>query len=256
MITAGRPGRIYPAAAPFNPERGDDMEQLINNIEIYLKASIAMSFTAAFLGGVLASFTPCVYPMIPITVSSVGSRNIGGSRLNGFMLSVFYVTGVAVTYALMGIIAAFTGRLFGEINSNPYAFIFVANIMIAFGLVMLDVFTLPTLSVNISPRVGGGIGILLLGAASGLVAGPCTAPILGVLLTYVASTRDIVMGGALLFVFAFGMGTLLIVVGTFSGAMATLPKSGRWMNRIKKAMGFFMIGLGEYFLVKAGQLLF
>ncbi len=232
------------------------MEQLVNSIEIYLKASIAMSFIAAFFGGVFASFTPCVYPMIPITVSSVGSRNIGGSRLNGFFLSVVYVTGVAVTYAGMGIIAAVTGRLFGEINSNPYAFMFVANIMIVFGLVMLDVIPLPTMSVDISPKIGGAIGIFLLGAASGLVAGPCTAPILGVLLAYVASTRDILMGGALLFVFAFGMGTLLILVGTFSGVMATLPKSGMWMVRIKKAMGFFMIGLGEYFLVKAGQVLF
>lgn len=232
------------------------MEQLIGNIEIYLKASLAMSFVAAFLGGVLASFTPCVYPMIPITASSVGARNIGGTRLGGFLLSVVYVTGVAITYALMGILAATTGQLFGAINSNPWAFIFVANVIIVLGLAMLDVFTLPVIAPDFAPKAGGAAGILLVGMASGLVAGPCTAPILGVLLAYVAATGNILLGGGLLFVFAFGMGVLLIVVGTFSGVMAAMPRSGEWMNRLKKLVGLAMILMGEYFLVKAGQLLF
>ncbi len=230
------------------------MEQIINNMEVYLKASILMSFVAAFLGGVLASFTPCVYPMIPITAGSVGSRNLGGSRLKGFSLSVIYVAGVAVTYAAMGIFAAATGSLFGSINSNPYAFLIVANVIIILGLGMLDVFTIPMFSPNFSAERGGWGGIFLVGMASGLVAGPCTAPVLGVLLAYVASTQNMFMGGSLLFIFAFGMGILLILVGTFSGVMAAMPKSGQWMVNVKKGLGVFMILLGEYFLVKAGQL--
>ncbi|OQY11755.1 MAG: hypothetical protein B6I30_06155 [Desulfobacteraceae bacterium 4572_187] len=231
------------------------MEELINNMELYLKASIFMSFIAAFAGGVLASFTPCVYPMIPITVSLVGSRNLGGSRAKGFLLSLLYVAGVAVTYAAMGVFAAMTGRLFGEINTNPWAFIIVANIIIFLGLGMLDVFYLPTFSPKFSPKLGGFAGIFLGGIISGFVAGPCTAPVLGVLLAFVASTQNMILGGSLLFVFAFGMGIILMLVGTFSGVMASMPKSGEWMVKVKKILGYFMIGLGEYFLIKAGQLI-
>jgi cytochrome c-type biogenesis protein len=231
------------------------MEQLINNLELYLKASVIMSFVAVFLGGVLTSFTPCVYPMIPITASYVGSNNLGGSKLRGCVLSVFYVTGVAVTYACLGVFAAVTGRLFGEIGTNPYAYFIVANIIIILGLGMLDVFPIPMIASKSSPKTGGIFAVFLVGIASGFVAGPCTAPVLGVLLAYVASTQNILLGGGLLFVFAFGMGLLLILVGTFSGVMAALPKSGEWMVKIKKAFGIIMIGLGEYFLIKMGELL-
>ena len=215
-----------------------------------------MSFVAAFAGGLVASLTPCVYPMIPITASVVGSRNVGGSRIKAFILSLVYVSGVATTYAAMGIFAAITGRLFGEINSNPYTYFVVANIIIVLGLGMLDVFTFPMIAPKHSTRSRFGItGVFVMGMASGLVAGPCTAPVLGVLLAYVSSTRNVFLGGSLLFVFAFGMGILLILVGTFSGLLAALPKSGEWMIKIKKALGIFMIGLGEYFLIKMGQLL-
>ncbi len=230
------------------------MDELINNLEVYLKASMFMSFIAAFLGGVMASFTPCVYPMIPITAGSVGARNLGGSKRKGFVYSVIYVAGVAATYAAMGVFAAATGKLFGSINSNPFAFLIVANIIIILGLGMLDVFTIPMIAPNLTTEKGGAVGIFLIGMASGLVAGPCTAPVLGVLLAYVASTQNLVLGGGLLFTFAFGMGILLILVGTFSGVMAALPRSGQWMVAIKKGMGVFMLLLGEYFLVKAGQL--
>ncbi len=234
------------------------MEQIINNLELYLKASLLMSFAAAFLGGVLASFTPCIYPMIPITASYVGSRNMGGSRGRGFVLSLFYVIGVAVTYAALGVFAAATGRFFGEINSSPYPFIIVANVVIILGLGMLDVFTIPMFAPkqSLKPDPGGIGSVFVIGLLSGFVAGPCTAPVLGVLLAYVASTQNIMLGGSLLFVFAFGMGIILVLVGTFSGVLAALPKSGMWMIKVKKGLGVFMIGLGEYFLIKAGQLIF
>ena len=215
-----------------------------------------MSFVVAFLGGVLVSCTPCVYPMIPITASFVGSRNVGGSRLKGFLLSLFYGIGVAVTYSALGVFAAITGRLFGQIATNPYAYFIIANIVIVLGLAMLDVFQIPVIAPKQEIKRGGYLGIFIVGVCSGFVAGPCTTPVLGVLLAYVASTKNIVLGGSLLFVFAFGMSLLLIVVGTFSGIIATFPKSGEWMVKIKKALGIMMIGLGEYFLIKMGQLLF
>ena len=232
------------------------MEDLVTNFEAYLKASVLMSFFAAFAGGVLASFTPCIYPIIPITAGYVGSRNIGGSKLKGFLLSLIYVSGMAITYAALGMFAALTGRFFGSISSNPWVYFVVANIIILLGLAMLDVFEIPVFSPQTTVEGSGLLGVFVMGIVSGFVAGPCTAPVVGVLLAYVGQTQDVVLGASLLFVFAFGMGTLLIVVGTFSGVMASLPQSGEWMVKIKKGMGFVMIALGEYFLIKAGQLWF
>ncbi len=231
------------------------MDSIIGNMELYLQGSIAMSFVAAFFGGILASFTPCVYPMIPITAGYVGSRNLGGSKLRGFFLSLVYVIGVAVTYSALGMAAALSGRIFGEVSTNPLIYFVVANVMIVLGLAMLDVFTIPSFAPKGSVSMGGTPGVFMLGIVSGFVAGPCTAPVMGVLLTYVATTRDTVLGGSLLFAFALGMGILLIIVGTFSGVLASLPKSGEWMVKIKKMLGILMIGLGEYFLVQMGMLM-
>jgi thiol:disulfide interchange protein DsbD len=231
------------------------MDQLSGSLEVYLKTSSLMSLVAAFLGGILTSLTPCVYPLIPVTAGYVGNRNLGGSKARAFLLTVAYVAGVAVTYALLGVIAAMTGQLFGSIATNPWVYLIVANIIILSGLVMLEVFTIPMIGLKSTPEAGGFFGLFLLGMASGLLAGPCTAPALGVLLGYVAASRDVVFGASVLFAFAFGMCLLLIVVGTFSGVMASLPRSGLWMVRIKKAMGLAMIALGEYFLIKMGQLM-
>lgn len=231
------------------------MEDLAQSLESYLKASVGLSFLAAFAGGILASMTPCIYPMIPITAGYVGSKNLGGSKARGFMLSLLYVTGMALTYSALGMVAALTGRFFGEFSSHPWTYFVVGNIIILLGLGMLDVFTIPTVGLTSGAQRGGFLGVFLLGIASGFVAGPCTAPVMGVLLAYVASTQNVMFGGALLFVFALGMGLLLVLVGTFSGVLAGLPRSGEWMVKVKKLLGFGMIGLGEYFLIRMGQLM-
>jgi thiol:disulfide interchange protein DsbD len=163
--------------------------------------------------------------------------------------------GVAVTYSALGMIAALSGQIFGAIGSNPLTYFIVANVMIVLGLAMLDVFTIPTFSPKSSVHMGGVPGVFVLGIVSGFVAGPCTAPVMGVLLTYVATTRDAILGAGLLFAFALGMGLLLIIVGTFSGVLASMPKSGEWMVKIKKVLGIFMIGLGEYFLIQMGMMM-
>ena len=225
-------------------------------MEAYLQASILMAFVAAFLGGVLTSFTPCVYPMIPITAGYVGSRNLGGSKFKGFVLSLSYVLGMAITYSLLGLFAAATGKFFGEVSTNPWAYFIVANLIIVMGLGMMDIFTIPSFVPRAASSERSGIaGAIIIGMASGFVAAPCTAPVLGVMLTYVATTKNLLLGGSLLFVFSFGMGLLLILVGTFSGLMASLPRSGEWMVKMKKGMGLFMIGVGEYFLIKMGELM-
>jgi thiol:disulfide interchange protein DsbD len=124
---------------------------------------------------------------------------------------------------------------------------------------MLDVFTLQLnflQKFNPSARGSGLLTAFIFGGVSAVIAGPCTTPVLGTLLAFVASRQNVMLGFTMLFLFAFGMGFLLIIVGTFTGLLSTIPRSGAWMITIKKAFGFLMIGLGEYFILKAGQLMF
>lgn len=230
------------------------MELLFSQFDTYLQSSLLASLGIAFFGGVLASLTPCVYPMIPITAGVIGHANIGGSRLRGFFLSLVYVFGMALAYAALGIFAAASGRFFGAINSSPWTYLVVGNVIILFALGMLDVYQLPMFGGRLTSRRMGIAGIFVAGISSALVAGPCTTPVLGTLLAYTATSKSLVTGGMLLFAFSLGMGALLLGVGTFSSFLAAIPRSGEWMVKIKKAMGFLMLALAEYFLLKAGSL--
>jgi thiol:disulfide interchange protein DsbD len=234
------------------------IENLINNLSFHLQGSTLLAFTAAYLGGVVISFTPCTYPLIPVTVGFIGARG-AGSKLRGFLLSLFYVAGLAATYAALGAVAALSGKLFGQMQTTPWVYILMANLCLIMGLAMLDVFKI---SLPVPQRLakysGGGkkgfFSSFLLGAASGFVIGPCTAPVLAVLLGYVALQTNLMMGVALLFVFAFGMGTLLIILGTFAGLLSALPRSGKWMTVVTRIFGVILIGAAQYFLYIAGTL--
>jgi thiol:disulfide interchange protein DsbD len=234
-------------------------ETLINNLSLYLESSLFLAFLAAYLGGFVISFTPCTYPLIPVTVGFIGAQS-SSSRLNGFFLSLFYVGGIASTYSLLGGAAALSGRLFGQIQTTPWTYFIMANLCLLMGLSMLDVFSislpLPQKMMKFTGqnKKRGFLSSFLLGAVSGVVIGPCTAPVLGVLLGYVALKTNILLGMTLLFVFALGMGTLLILVGTFAGVIAALPKSGPWMQKVKVVFGMILIGAAEYFLYTAGVL--
>jgi thiol:disulfide interchange protein DsbD len=234
------------------------MQNLAQILTGYLEGTILLAFPIVFLGGLLTSFTPCVYPMIPIIVGYVGGQTVS-TKKTGFFLSLIYVSGLSFTYSVLGAISALTGRIFGEIQNSPWTYVLVGNIILLFGLAMLEVFTIPLPSFSRfgeGQNRGGILGAFGLGLASGFVAAPCTVPILGVLLTYVATRQSIIIGISLLFTYALGMGTLLILSGTFAGLLAHMPKSGHWMVVIQRLFGWFMIGLGEVFLIKAGQLWF
>lgn len=232
---------------------------LLEGLSASLEGAPALAFLAVFAGGVLVSFTACVYPVVPITIAFIGARS-AGSRTRGFFLSLVYVLGMALTYTALGGIAALSGKLFGQLQTNPWTYFVMANICILMGLAMLEVFILPVRTpafiARLQPRgkTRGLAGSLAVGAASGLVLGPCTAPVLAVLLSYVATRQHLMFGMSLLFVFALGMGVLLVVVGTFAGLLASLPKSGVWMARVNRLFGWILIGAGEYFLIVAGQL--
>ena len=234
-------------------------QQLILNLQAYVQSGSAVAYLAAFVGGIFISFTPCVYPLIPVTVAVIGAQK-AQSRHKAFLLSLSYVIGIAVTYSALGLIAALTGSLFGRIQTNPWTFFIVGNVCILLGLSTLDIFDLSFLfafSSNVRAKglFGKGfVGNVLAGMVAGLVVGPCTAPALGVLLAYVATTQRVIFGMTLLFTFAMGMGCLLVLVGTFTGILTSLPKAEAWTLKIKKAFGLLLIALGEYFLIKAGSM--
>ncbi len=230
---------------------------IMSGFEAYLSGSPVMAYVMAYVSGLVVSLTPCIYPMIPVTVAFISGQS-AGSKSRGLILSVFYVLGTSLTYTVLGSVAALTGQFFGSIQTNPWTYLFMANICIIMGLSMLDVFTLsfPQLM-----SFGGGnpkkgyLGSFMIGAAFGLALGPCTAPVLGVLLSYVATKQNLLFGMSLLFVFSFGMGTLLLFLGSFSALMSNIPKAGPWMVKVQKASGILLIAMGEYFLIKSGQLM-
>jgi len=234
------------------------MQSVLNQFDFYLQHSPVVALGIAFIAGILTSFTPCIYPLIPVTVGIIGAKSTR-NRLHALYLSCIYVCGLALVYAGLGVFAALTGKLFGELSTSLWTYLIMGNIFLAFGLSMLGVFPLEIgfLQNQSFPagRQSGALTAFACGGVSALVAGPCTTPVLGSLLAYVAARQNILLGFAMLFLFALGMGCLLIVVGTFTGVLSSLPRSGAWMLNIKKGFGVLMILLAEYFLIKAGQLM-
>jgi thiol:disulfide interchange protein DsbD len=230
------------------------LEQWLGNAEQIIRSNPPLALVAVFVAGVGVSFTPCVYPVIPLTLGVIGARS-AGSRWRGFTLSLLYVLGMALTYAVLGAFAALSGKLFGEIGSHPYTYLVIGNVCLLLGLSMLGVFTLPQWSgPRGTPGRGGLLGVFVLGAMSGLIVGPCTAPVLATVLVYVATERNVPYGFALLFAFGYGVGFLLILLGTFTGLLSSLPKSGQWLERVKAAFGWLLVFAAEALFLKAGGL--
>ncbi|MDD5729717.1 MAG: cytochrome c biogenesis protein CcdA [Candidatus Omnitrophica bacterium] len=217
----------------------------------------SIGYLAAFLGGIAVSFSPCVYPLVPVTLSFLGLKK-GNSHLRGLLHSLVYVLGMAIIYSALGLIASLTGKLFGQVAASPVSSLVVGNACIISGLSLFDTWNFNFMGVRLQNKIhktGSYFAALLLGMASGLIAGPCTAPALGTILLIVAKKQNILYGATLLFVFAYGMGFLLILVGTFGGMFFNLAKSELWMARIKRLNGFILIAIGEYFIFEAGRLM-
>jgi thiol:disulfide interchange protein DsbD len=208
-----------------------------------------VDYLVAFFGGVLLSFTPCVYPLIPISVGFIGVR-AAGSKIKGLVLSLIYVTGVAIIYSLLGLIASLTGKFLGAISTHPITSIFVGVIIIVFGLSLFDKFSISLPNIIKLPTIKKGdyFSTFLLGLTSGLIISPCISPVLGAILVYLSTKKNLLYGMTLLLSFAYGMGLVLILSGTFSSILLGLPKSGKWLIFIKRFFALLLIGMGIYFI--------
>jgi len=207
-------------------------------------------FALVFLGGLGLTLTPCVYPIIPITISYFGGQS-EGKKGGVFLHAILYVLGMAVTYSILGVIAAFTGGLFGAALTYPPVLIGIALIMIALSLSMFGVyeFRMPAfLNTLAGGSQKGYFGTVLMGLTVGIVAAPCIGPFVLGLLTYVGNRGDVLLGFSLFFVLALGLGVPFLILGVFSGALGRLHRSGAWMIWVRKIFGFILIAMAAYFL--------
>lgn len=214
-------------------------------------------FPALFLAGLLMNLTPCIYPMIPITLNVLGHARItsGGPQDNEphpVIPALVYVFGIVLSYAMMGVVAGMTGSLFGSLLQSKAVNLFLATLMFTLGLTMLgaiDISRIQNLGNKIplskqSPR----LAVFTMGAVSGLVAAPCTGPVLSLLLVLIGQTKDPVFGFALMSVFATGFGAPYLVLGILSQRLKRLPKAGKLMLVVKNIFAALMFALALYYL--------
>ena len=213
--------------------------------------SILLRLLFVFLLGLLMSLTPCIYPMIPITVGVLQSQG-SKSVFKNFTLSLAYTVGLATTFSMMGLLAASSGEAFGHLLGSP---IFVLGIVVvlcyfAFSLFGFYNLYIPRFLQNKTAISGGGsfLSIFVFGMMSGTVASPCLSPGLALVLTMVAAMANKFLGFLLLFAFGIGISTPLLIIGTFSGSMNVLPRAGSWMLEVQKVFGFMLIGMCFFYL--------
>jgi thiol:disulfide interchange protein DsbD len=198
---------------------------------------MALAVASSFFFGFLSSLTPCVFPMVPITVSIFGASE-AQSRLRGAALSATFVLGIAALFTPLGVASAMSGKLMGSALSNPWVLSGIALVFLALASSMFGAFemALPA-SLNNKLSTVGGVGFkgaFILGLVMGLVAAPCTGPFLTGMVIWIATTKDVLLGSVSMFSFALGLGVLFFLAGTFA---MNLPKGGAWMMGIKWGSG-------------------
>jgi thiol:disulfide interchange protein DsbD len=207
--------------------------------------SLLWVFLGLFAAGILASLTPCVYPMIPITMAIVGAK--GGGKTRGFLLSLMLVLGMAATYAILGLVAVRSRDAFGAFAQHPAFLIPVSLLFTAFALSLFGAFEI-RLPGALQARLQGGprkgfLGAFLMGLVLGPISAPCVGPVIGTVLLAISSGGSLLLGALQLFTFALGMGVLFMAVGTFS---ASLPRSGDWLVFLKQIMGLVALGFAVW----------
>jgi len=239
---------------PVETETSDSTEdnEIQRLIDEYGFWGYIIALGLAFVTGLLLSFSPCTYPMIPITVSIFAGQKRSVGR--GFIMSLFYVGSMAFVYGIMGLIVAMVGGVFGAWLASPGVVIGIAIVFVIFALSMFGLYELQVPNslrqkLGTSAQGQGGVmGVIILGIVAALVVSPCVGPFVAGILLYIATSGSPVIGFLVLFVFALGLGTLYVILGTFSSAINALPGAGGWMETIKKFFGFVLLLMALYFV--------
>lgn len=231
---------------------------------------ILLAGIIAYWGGILASLTPCVYPMIPITISVIGGMGAQKKHWSEvFLRGLTYILGMTVVYSFLGVLAGISGKVFGSFTSTSGWYLTLGFVLTVAALLMLEVFTFDPQVLwekfkaqftshkikpvhHQPPEMGFG-GAFALGASSGLIAAPCTTPVLTAILAFIAQTQSVALGFFLMFTFSLGLGTLLLLIALFTGALKILPRSGQWMKKIKIISGLILLAFAEYLIYRAGN---
>lgn len=213
-------------------------------------SGLFLSLIFIFLAGLALNLTPCVYPLIPITIGYFGGQSEGKtSRL--VMLGLLYMLGMALTYSVVGVVTALSGAVFGSLLQNPIVIIIIALLFVALALSQFGVyeFKLPDSWVmKAGGAKGGAFGAFFMGLTMGIVAAPCIGPFVLGLVTYVAAKADPLYGFLMFFVLALGLGFPYLLLAIFSGKIKNLPRAGLWMEGVKHIFGFLLVGMAFYFL--------
>jgi len=226
----------------------EDSDLISNALE---SQGLIIGLLLVFLGGLALNLTPCVYPLIPITVGYFGGQS-EGSTTKLFFMGILFILGLAVTYSAIGVITSLTGAIFGALLQNPIVILIVVAIMLALSLSMFGVyeFKLPdSLVAKAGAAKAGLYGAFFMGLTMGIVAAPCIGPFVLGLVTYVATKQDPLFGFLLFFVLAVGLGTPYLFLAVFSGKIKKLPRAGEWMDAVKHIFGFILVGMALYFLL-------
>jgi len=233
---------------------GDDWsdDRISNLIE---SRGLAVFLLLVFGFGILMSLSPCIYPMIPITLAVIGGQSQEKGIARGLVMSVTYVLGMALVYALIGLVVAtvfsgLTAFMQSPVVVGPIALLLVVLAFGMFGAFELQApqFLRDKLQGPGGSNRSGLIGVFFMGMVAGLVASPCVGPFLNALLLVIATTGDWLLGFVSLFVFGLGMGLLLIGVGTFPALLGSLPQAGGWMDTVKKGMGLLLVAMAFWFV--------
>lgn len=203
-----------------------------------------------FVAGFWSSFLPCVYPIIPLTISTIGAAG-AKTRLEAFLLSCVFVLGMALMFSVLGVVAAMFGQISGALLAGAGVQLVLVALFVALALSMFGLYELQlpaSLSNRLAAVGGSGYGgAFAMGGVAGLLATPCTGPVLVGILAYIAQTKSLLLGFAGLFIYAWGLGLLFLAVGTFSGMLSTLPRSGKWMDKVKSLFGIAFLVVAFYY---------
>jgi thiol:disulfide interchange protein DsbD len=236
---------LLPVVLPTGPTSTLDATGYLGKGRFFVGALVV------FLGGLLTALTPCVYPLVPITVSVFGARG-ATSRGRALLLTSAYVVGMGLVFSALGVAAARTGAAFGAVLGKPAVVLALAAVLLLLAASMFGAFelTLPSGLVQRLSSVGGAgvAGALLMGSVAGFLAAPCTGPVLTGLLAFVAKSQDTALGAGLLFIYALGIGVPFFLIGAFA---VQLPKGGVWMEWVKSLLGILLVALAATYVKDA-----